>query len=225
MAEEGSVESPMIEKEELPAKARSTKAIAAIAAIIGIVIGVGLFAYQSGTTITGSLGKAVQLDAESEHLLSLGLGTVCRQSPSDQQVVPKEAEVVSTTMEDCKDRCEKMGAECRAAEFRTSESRCELWKVPARYHMTVFDQNTVGGKPDFHCFIKSGRCETLSAHKEVMEDAMKKLLDTIKIHCMHGPSGDMFSKCSASYAQSLLDAKKRICTAMQGACSGGSTCD
>ncbi|CAJ1348883.1 unnamed protein product [Effrenium voratum] len=225
MAEEGNVESPMVEKEELPT-ARRTKLVAAIATIIGTAIGVGIFANQSGKTTTGSLRQAdVQLDAESEHLLELGLGTVCRQSPTDQQVVPKEADVVFTTIDDCKDRCEKMGEECRAVEFRTSENRCELWKVPARYHMTIFDQNTVGGKPDFHCFIKSGRCETLSAHKEVVEDAMKKLLDTIKdVHCMQGPSGDMFSKCS-DYAQSLLDAKKRICTAMQGACSGGSTCD
>eukprot|EP00438_Fugacium_kawagutii_P002239 Skav227455 [mRNA] locus=scaffold2491:180832:197681:+ [translate_table: standard] len=54
---------------------------------------------------------------------------------------------------------------CRAMEYRTSEKRCELWYTPARYHVTVFEDNTVTGKPDFHCFVKSGRCETMKAHK------------------------------------------------------------
>lgn len=74
---------------------------------------------------------------------------------------------------------------CRAIEYRTHEKRpwdlmshtpdapgCELWYTPARYHVTVFEDKTVTGKPDFHCMVKNGRCDTLKAHKQVLEDAM-----------------------------------------------------
>lgn len=40
--------------------------------------------------------------------------------------------------------------------------------VNAGYHVTVFEDKTVTGVPDFHCFVKSGRCETMKAHKRLV---------------------------------------------------------
>mmetsp|Transcript_68482 Transcript_68482/g.150593 ORF Transcript_68482/g.150593 Transcript_68482/m.150593 type:complete len:230 (-) Transcript_68482:83-772(-) len=204
--------------------AKSTKALLATTGGIVLMAIMGISLWQAGGGMTPekvAINDAQELVEKNDVLLSMGLGTACREDPSDQKIMPEHANVIHGNMGDCEKKCNDM-PKCRAMEYRTSEKRCELWFTPARHHVTVFEDKTVTGRPDFHCFVKSGRCETMKAHKKVLEDAMDSLLTHIKSNCMQGPSHNVFDKCSSTYAQGLLDANSRVCKAMQTACEGES---
>eukprot|EP00913_Durusdinium_trenchii_P031992 g29965.t1 len=186
------------------------------AVLVGVIMStvVGVTVYQS-TRPANSLAmrgardglEAQVLSEKSEYLISLGLGSVCRMSPEDTNLVPKKAK------------------ECRAMEYRNSEQRCEKWYTPARWHKNLVEHKTVNGNPDFHCLVKSGRCETLKLHKKVLEGEMDELLDHIKNNCMEGPSGDKYNMCSSQYAQSMLNTNKRLCEAMMSSCAEEVQCE
>ena len=52
--------------------------------------------------------------------------------------------------------------------------------VDAGYHVTVFEDKTVTGVPDFHCFVKSGRCETMKAHKPLV-CSKSQVIDNLRV--------------------------------------------
>lgn len=204
------------------------------AVLVGVIMStvVGVTVYQS-TRPANSLAmrgardglEAQVLSEKSEYLISLGLGSVCRMSPEDTNLVPKKAKVIhGISSEKCQKECEAE-AECRAMEYRNSEQRCEKWYTPARWHKNLVEHKTVNGNPDFHCLVKSGRCETLKLHKKVLEGEMDELLDHIKNNCMEGPSGDKYNMCSSQYAQSMLNTNKRLCEAMMSSCAEEVQCE
>lgn len=85
---------------------------------------------------------------------SMGFGTVCRRNRHDLTFnADDHTEVVKTTsLRTCSKICNMRGATCHGFEFRNSESRCELWKVPICYSAAPPEE--LQGLHDFECFRK-----------------------------------------------------------------------
>jgi hypothetical protein len=85
---------------------------------------------------------------------SMGFGTVCRRSRRDLSFdAYHHTEVMKTTsLRTCSKICNMRGAKCQGFEFRNSETRCELWKVPICYSAAPPEE--VEGPNDFECFRK-----------------------------------------------------------------------
>lgn len=92
-----------------------------------------------------------EIDGEFE---SMGFGTVCRRSRHDLTFdAHNHTEVLKAgSLRTCSKICNMRGAKCRGFEFRNSESRCELWKVPICYSAPPPEE--VLGLHDFECFRK-----------------------------------------------------------------------
>ncbi|CAE7290409.1 unnamed protein product [Symbiodinium necroappetens] len=207
-----------------------TIAVGLVLSVVVAACGVALYNHQTLKTIPAKTeSNSVVMLAKQASPLSLGLGTACRKGTHhDQTIVPKHVKIIKSSRSGCLSKCTSMGSACHACEFRESEQRCELWEEPSRGHASlIFEDMAVKGVPDFECFIMSGRCETLKAHKQQLEESMSTLLGHIKDHCMEGPSYDKYDKCSKAYAESLLEANMRFCTAIQQNCpdSSGMQCD
>lgn len=85
---------------------------------------------------------------------SMGFGTACRRSRRDLSFdAHHHTEVMKTTsLRTCSKICNMQGAKCRGFEFRNSEKRCELWKVPICYSAAPPEE--MKGPHDFECFRK-----------------------------------------------------------------------
>eukprot|EP00930_Biecheleria_cincta_P087583 TRINITY_DN7680_c0_g1_i2.p1 TRINITY_DN7680_c0_g1~~TRINITY_DN7680_c0_g1_i2.p1 ORF type:complete len:507 (+),score=103.87 TRINITY_DN7680_c0_g1_i2:44-1564(+) len=92
-----------------------------------------------------------EIDGEFE---SLGFGTVCRRSRHHLSFdAHHHTEVMHTeSLRTCSKICNMRAGKCHGFEFRNSESRCELWKVPICYSAAPLE--AAKGTNDFECFRK-----------------------------------------------------------------------
>lgn len=148
--------------------------------------------------------------------LNLGVGTACRKGAHDHTLVPEHGETKEDVggMDKCKSMCK--GKNCKGAEYRVSEDRCELWYQDIGGHEHLVLKNTVKGKPDFVCMVKQPTCTELRHHFSIFMRFVQKLNTYHDKHCHHGPSET--GKCSMSYAETVDQAAHDICDALAVTC-------